>query len=525
MTHFYSPIRCLAGVSLALTFVLSTGLSAQAGEGKEDPGSPILDAIQKVDADARRFNEHIVMLSSPFMEGRVPGSRGMEIAKEYMDFWFKQAGLKRPFGEHGFRQPFPLSSTPTVVGSSAGYPGGNGLKSKTDFAPHATNGGKVSGSLVSIGYGIQRGRDNYNSIPADTRLSGKIALVLRGTPIGSAESRWRMSRRYSVQVKVSNAFRAGAAGVIVVAPSFVDGDELATTRHRRGATGPVVSMTRKAANAMLKGVGADQSIDTLAKANDKAGVLTELGGKTVNVEVTVEAKKLMAENVAGLLPGKGALAKELVVIGAHLDHLGMGNFGSRSPNRGKKVHPGADDNASGSAGVLMIAEKMAAEYKRMGDEPRRSVLFMGFSAEESGLNGSRFYADNPLADYKNVLMINFDMIGRVRNNSVSVGGAGTAKGMQEWITKLCAKSPLNARVNPGAGGGSDHLNFLRKGIPVLMGHSGQHPDYHTENDVSDKINRVGAAQVADLFAQIGMHAAVWDSSFEFVQPERGRRRR
>jgi hypothetical protein len=97
--------------------------------------------------------------------------------------------------------------------------------------------------------------------------------------------------------------------------------------------------------------------------------------------------------------------------------------------------------------------------------------------------------------------------------------------MQEWVTKICNDSPLTANIRASSGGGSDHLNFLRKGIPVLMGHSGQHPDYHTENDVSDKINRVGAAQVANLFAQIGLHAAVWDSSFEFVQPQRGRRRR
>lgn len=516
---------------LTTSLSLSSFLFAQGEEGGKQAthaAAPILDALNSVDADARRFNEHIVILSSPFLEGRLPGTRGMEIAKEYMEFWYKDAGLVPPFASEGggksFRQPFPLSSTPKVTGSSMQVPGQN-LNAKTDYAAHETAGGKASAPLVSVGYSIRRGRDGYNSYPENTDIRGKIALILRGRPMGESDARWRASRRYSVQVKVMSAVRAGAAGVIIVTPSFVEGQELVTTRHRRTNI-PVMAMTRSAANYMLRAIGADQDIDALAKANDKAGVVTPLGDKPVTIEVQTKVERLIAENVAGVLPGRGSLAKELVIIGGHLDHLGKGNFGSRSPNRGKVLHPGADDNASGSAGVLMIADKMARAYKAMGpDQPARSVMFVGFSAEESGLHGSRYMAANPLPGYKTALMINFDMIGRVRNNSVMVGGAGTAKGLLELVTPICERSPINARINPGAGGGSDHLNFLRKGIPVLMGHSGQHSDYHTERDVSDKINRVGGAQVSKLFAELGLAVATWDVTIEFQQTARRRRGR
>ena len=252
---------------LAASFVLTTSLFAQSSERAEvqkaaKASAPILEALNKVDEDARRFNEHIVVLSSPFMEGRVPGSRGMEIAKEYMEFYFKQAGLQAPF-DNSFRQAFPLSSTPKVIGSNAAV-GNTKFRNDKDIKAHTTNAGKkVSGPLVSIGYSINNGRGGYRSFDEEkTKLDGKIALILRGTPVGTSEKRWRTSRRYNVQAKVFFATRAGAAGIIIVAPGFVEGDELATMRHRR-ANVPILSMTRSAADAMLSSLGADQTIDAL----------------------------------------------------------------------------------------------------------------------------------------------------------------------------------------------------------------------------------------------------------------------
>ena len=510
-------------ISLALPALLSAQSKDSANKAAKS-SAPILEALNKVDEDTRQFNEHIVVLSSPFMEGRVPGSRGMEIAKEYMEFYFKASGLEAPF-DGSFRQSFPLSSTPKVIGSNAAV-GSTKFRNDKDIKAHTTNTGKkAKGAVVSLGYSINNGRSGYQSFGSGLKLTGKIALILRGTPFGKSEKRWRTSRRYNVQAKVFHALSSGAAGIIIVAPEFVAGDELATMRHRR-ANVPVLSMTRAAADAMLSSIGAGQTIGSLAKLNDKVGVVTPLGDKPVEIGAELAVAELNAENVAGLLRGKGDLAKELIVVGGHLDHLGMGNFGSRSEMRGKQVHPGADDNASGSVAVLMIAAKMAAAYKKMpAGKPARSVLFMGFSAEESGLNGSRYYADNMLSGFKHALMINFDMIGRVRDNKVSVMGTSTAKGMNDWVKPICEASPLDVRVVGSAMGGSDHLNFLRKNIPVLMGHSGQHSDYHTERDVSAKINRVGAAQTTNLFAKLGLAAATWDQSFEFSTSSGGNRRR
>lgn len=522
-------IRLFAILS-ATALLFPAALFAQVPEAPKKPGAPkkaakgsapILRALESVDADALRFNEHIVVLSSPIMEGRLPGTRGMELAKEYMEFWYKKAGLLPPFeakaGGKTFRQPFPVSMTPKIVGTAVRVDGQD-LRAGEDYAPHQSAGGKVTGKLVSVGYSFARGYGAYSSYPKGTDLKGKIALIHRGRPIGDRETRWRNSRLFSLQIKVADALRAGAAVVIFVTPSYVAGEELVTSRHRRASI-PIMAMTRAAADAMLKSVGAQHTVDSLAEANDKVGVVTPLGDTAVTIDVQTKAKTLTAENVAGILPGRGALAKELVIIGGHLDHLGKGNFGSRSPARGKVLHPGADDNASGSAGVLMIAAKMAEAYEELGpNESARSVMFVGFSAEESGLHGSRYMAANPLPGHKTVLMINFDMIGRVRENKVRLSGAGTAKGLKELVAPLCDESPLDVNVVLGASGGSDHLNFLRKNIPVLTGHSGQHRDYHTERDVADKINRVGGAQVANMFAKIGFAVATWDTSIEFQRP-------
>jgi Zn-dependent M28 family amino/carboxypeptidase len=219
------------------------------------------------------------------------------------------------------------------------------------------------------------------------------------------------------------------------------------------------------------------------------------------------------------LRGKGALAEELVIIGAHLDHLGMGEFGSRSGPG--ELHPGADDNASGSAAILMLADKLKAEYDAMpqGAEAR-SILFILFSGEESGLHGSHFYVNNPpyaLAD--TALMINFDMIGRIQNRRLQIGGTASSAGLLELVQAQTGNSELEVVIPEGRGGGSDHLPFMQKKVPYLFGAIADfHDDYHTPRDVASKINRVDAVRTVHLFRDIALAAATAPDGFRYLEP-------
>jgi len=251
---------------------------------------------------------------------------------------------------------------------------------------------------------------------------------------------------------------------------------------------------------------------------DAGTAIVELGGELA-LEAELTRSRMVAENVGGLLPGRGALAGELIVIGAHLDHIGMGRFGSRSGPG--ELHPGADDNASGSAAVLMLADRLARSYAELPDDADlRSLLFVCFSAEESGLNGSRHYVANavaPLEDH--ALMINFDMIGRIRSGRLSVSGVNTVEGMAEWLEPVLAESPLEIVQPKSSPGASDHSSFLREQIPALFAIIADfHGDYHTPADVSWKINRAAAVQTVDLFHRVALDTARRAGRFQFVEP-------
>ncbi|MEL7473537.1 MAG: M28 family peptidase [Planctomycetota bacterium] len=213
------------------------------------------------------------------------------------------------------------------------------------------------------------------------------------------------------------------------------------------------------------------------------------------VEVTT------VRNIGAVLPGAGALADEYLVLGAHRDHLGHGLFGSR---RGRgQLHPGADDNASGTAGLLLLAEQLAKAYRDDGTD-RRSIMFVFFDAEESGLNGARHFVRHPVVPLAQIeLMLNFDMIGRIREGRLSLAGTPSGEGMRAWIEALAAESPLDVRLPEGLSGRSDHAPFYEQDIPVLFFTNNEvHDDYHTADDTPDKINRVAATEAVRLAERI-----------------------
>lgn len=498
------------------------------------------DAIRAAMNDAtepeRVFNEHITVLSSPWMEGRLPGTRGMEYAREYVEYWFERAGLEPGWtgGEDddaSWRQAFQLGSERDFDDQRLSTRQGDAATTfdlGTDFEfTGLGDSGEVSGEMVFVGYSIDDGPDDYQSYPEDLDLTGKTALMLRFEPMDDEGNSLWNERRWSRNSTFSQKFDAVAkrnpAAVVLINPPGAN-DSRAGTLMRDASSVidgiPVFMMSSDAASRLVENHEPQgRSLEDLRRMSDQGTVIVELDG-TIEGGGRIAETPMYAENVLGLLPGKGDLADEYVVIGGHLDHLGYGDFGSR---RGAgRLHPGADDNASGAAALMMLGESLREAYDELPeDASARSIVFAAFDAEESGLNGSRHYVRNPPHDLEDIsLMINFDMIGRVVNDRLSITGADTAEGMDEWLDPLFEASGLEIVRQEGMrGGGSDHASFYQQGIPVLFAICADfHDDYHTPDDTPDKIFRTAGVKTVDLFHNIAYEAATREDKLKFSSP-------
>ncbi|MFM1823875.1 MAG: hypothetical protein RI967_2141 [Planctomycetota bacterium] len=239
-------------------------------------------------------------------------------------------------------------------------------------------------------------------------------------------------------------------------------------------------------------------------------------------EAIAKAGPTVTHNVGGILRGKGELADQWIVIGAHYDHVGFGMYGADPKNRGK-LHPGADDNASGTSGMLVMARRLAEEYAAAGDDADlRSVLFLAFSAEEMGLNGSRAFVKSPSVPADKVdVMLNMDMIGRIRQDKLVVGGVESAKGFRDALDPFFKESGLEIFADPSGRGPSDHASFYGVGIPVLFFFSGVHDVYHQPGDQGYSIDPRGVPAVLDLVERIAMWRAGDDERLEFARAGEG----
>ena len=286
--------------------------------------------------------------------------------------------------------------------------------------------------------------------------------------------------------------------------------------------------------------GRDAGSDGLAKARDyvvdhlkRAGLEPAfvIDGKPsytqpfeLPIGVDKDGERIIAvvENVGGILPGIGELADEVVVVGGHYDHVGFGAIGARDKKRKGELHPGADDNASGTAGVMLLSKHFA---KNKDDStPRRTILFTGFAGEERGLHGSRYMVYNPdqwvFGKDKAVAMINMDMVGRLRNDELYLFGDKSGQQWRDWTNAANEAVGLELKWDVRAPGGSDHSLFIAAGIPAIFFNTWLHPDYHTPDDTPDKINAKGGAKVLRLVARLTEYAATTDERLVYVKPPR-----
>ncbi|HYX54407.1 MAG TPA: M28 family peptidase, partial [Candidatus Limnocylindrales bacterium] len=233
------------------------------------------------------------------------------------------------------------------------------------------------------------------------------------------------------------------------------------------------------------------------------------GDAKVGLQVGVEHTRAQVNNVLAYLPGE---TDEYVILGAHYDHLGRGNFDSLAPSQIGQIHYGADDNASGTAGTLELARHFAGLHTKL----RRGILFANFAGEELGLLGSAEWVQHPTRRVeKAVAMLNMDMIGRIKDDKIYIGGVGTGSSFADLLKGTQTKAHLNVEYSLGGYSSSDHTSFLPKHIPVLFFFSGLHSDYHKPSDTWEKINAEAAVRLLGLVADVSEQLAYAPSRPEF----------
>jgi aminopeptidase YwaD len=489
-----------------------------------------------LEPSASKLQQHVSYLASDELDGRRTGTAGADEAARYIAGEFARLRLKP--GVARFLQPFPyvagVNLGPDNVLSFGRYSTNeNSLQVGVDWLPLAFSAnGKVAGGIVFAGFSLTAAElhyDDYLGLDA----TGRIALALQGTPDGD-NPHGKFAMLQDVRWKAIAARNAGAKALIVIArdPTFFN-DRLTSLAYDNtaGEAGiPVLIISRQSADKLL--ALSNTSISQLEQAIAAKTPNKALAGE-ITLATNVIRKNAPAHNVIGVLEGSDpALKNENIVIGAHYDHLGRGGDGSLAPRPGE-IHHGADDNASGTAGLLELARIFSAQQPKL----KRTVIFIAFSGEEEGLLGSNYYVNHPIVPLTNtVAMINMDMIGRMKDRKLVIGGVGTAKEWREMITqanaaqatKVTAKSgdyvptgmpvvvSANGRpimtVDPNATfqltlnedgyGPSDHSSFYSKQVPVLFFWTGTHNDYHKPSDTFDKINYDDEARILSLVARI-----------------------
>ena len=479
-------------------------------------------AMPAADVDPGAYLAHIQYLASPELKGRATGSPELEKAADYIAGQFRSFGLRPVDGKNSadltnYELPFPaelgarLGPANALSVSDAGTR--QTLTEGQDYVPFtfSTN-GKFSGPVVFAGYGITAKEHNYDDY-AGIDVKNKLVLILRHEPQENDDKSVfdgkKLTQHATFIDKMVNAKTHGARGVILI-NDVAAHPETEDKLEKFGANGGprdagifFIQIKAATADAWLHAEGQDlqrveQDIDRDLKPRSFALAKVEVD---LSVDLIHETKTV--HNVAAYLPGKTA---EYVVIGAHYDHLGLGDEHSLAPNQLGQVHPGADDNASGTAGVIELARWFSTQPQQ-----KRGILFLTFSGEELGLLGSNWYVNHPALPVGNaVAMLNLDMIGRVQGGRVFVSGAQTGTTLARILKEVKLPAPLHIDESGKDSGtnmsdASDHASFASKQIPILFFFSGLHADYHRPSDTADKIDSVDAAKLLDYVADIATH--------------------
>jgi aminopeptidase YwaD len=446
---------------------------------------------------ATQIEKDIRTLAAPNMEGRGLGTNGVKLAADYIESRVRALGLAPAFGK-SYRQPFPVK-----IGVTAGKNNRLDRVAADDWSPLGfSSSGAFKGEVAFVGYGISAPPLNYDDF-AGIDLKGKVALMLRYEPQekddaspfdGRKPSRWS-----AMHYKVLQARERGAVAVVFVTGPLQDEGKdkvppLANDGPESPAGIPVLQVKTSLAQKWVDLAAFQKDVDKDLKPRSRVLPMT-LSGTTDVIPTNAQG-----ENIAGILSGKGALANEIVVLGAHYDHLGYGGEGSMKPNV-KAIHPGADDNASGTAGVLSAAAIVRDALKNVTSH--RTVFFTLFSGEERGLAGSGYLVQHPPFALDRVVgMVNLDMVGALREDKVTAFGTDSAPEWKSLIDTSAIGSDLKLTETGDGYGPSDQTSFYAVKVPVLHFFTGAHDRYHSPEDVADAINFAGEERIVALISKI-----------------------
>jgi len=491
------------------------------------------------------LESYVSFLASPLLKGRMNGEEGLEIAAQYIASQAKLLGLK-PANGNSYFQPYiilkksmdPKKTRVQLISNSK-----DTITIKEpifQLVPTGPSDFMLDGEVVFAGYGIKADKYNYNDFE-NIKSEGKILLVMTGAPTSEDGKTFlfegtQWSSFSGIQIKLSTLLFTRAKAVLIVMDpksgySSLDEQypgnarELNTIKNLKGVNSPVfefpgmpkiIFIHRSVADSLLKGTG--HSLEELQKSID--GTLKahsfSITGKHIKITEVSLTEEIVLNNVAGFIEGSDPVLKnEIIIFSGHYDHIGAS---------GSKVNAGADDDASGCAALLSMAEA----FQSLEKKPLRSILFLWFSGEELGLFGSKSYIENPLFPIeKTVTDLNMDMIGRVKGvadstddnpmtgpNSVFVITDNQSKELLSIADEIDRKSSLDFDYTLSGTdhplqlfARSDHYNFVEKDIPVLFFTTGLHTDYHTSGDVVEKIDFKKMEMITRTMYEIGLTIA------------------
>ena len=478
-------------------------------------------------ADPNRYVSDIKTLASLDMEGRGAGTKGLIRAQHLIEKRYKELHLD-PAGVKGYAQPFTVITGARLKTDNRcavqTVDKKHELRIERDFVPFSfSSSGQVAAQLVFAGYGATAEEFHYDDY-AELDVKDKVVVVMRYEPSGFAEKSGHhgLTQHSQLITKAINARNHGAKAIVIINGKLGDGEEDLLTRFG-SVSGPenvgivMVQVKNAIADTWFQASG-----KTLKNVQDQINSATKPASFDfpdplhVSLNIDIQTTRATVNNVLAWLPGK---TDEYVIVGAHYDHLGRGNFDSLAPSQIGQIHPGADDNASGTAGVLELARLLAPERGKL----KRSILFMDFAGEELGLLGSAEWVKEPTRPLaRAVAMINMDMIGRIKDDKVYIGGVGTGSTFKAVLEQAQKEAPFKIDYSAGGYSSSDHTSFVAKKIPVLFFFSGLHSDYHKPSDTWDKINGTSASRLLDMVERVSVQLANTDQppAFQVVAEEK-----
>ncbi len=495
---------------------LMLGLSMPAGAGKTSAKLSCKDCKEQIS----RLRWHVATLTSRQMNGRLTGTKGATRASSYVADVFRLLGLE-PAGDKGtyfqsftFTSGVSLGQNNMLTIAATDHSLGPTLDEQWRPLSFSKNGQRRETGVVFAGFGIEAPKSDrgeaYNSYE-DADVKGKWVLMFRGLPANvKPAQRLHLSRFSRLQYKASVARSKGAIGILVApAPGVKYKDELVKlSLDAVGGTSSLnaVSINKVLFERIMEPLG--NGMNDLLKAVDAGEKMRATLVPDINIATTIDIvrEKKTGRNVLARLASGAKQKRAGVIVGAHLDHLGRGNVsGSLAVgDQVGKIHAGADDNASGVAALLDIAERFAGAQKFGALKPARDIIFAAWSGEELGLIGSHHFTKT-MADKtaknglngKYAAYLNMDMVGRLRGALV-LSGLGSSSAWLPIVERANVLAQLNLKLSTNSYLPTDATSFYLAGVPVLHAFTGTHKDYHLPSDTSDKINYEGLAKITTL---------------------------